>query len=803
MIKVERGTSPPTLNSVEVINALERGRSHVAAGGLRGTQQRFSVEDEIRTIGGEDLLRALVAQFDGRCAYTELPIPEPALDNALLHRPSRNASDLLGEPSPDHYWWLAGSWTNWYLASALVQEVKGSQFPVIGDRSKKGDAVDQGLFLDPCVDHPEWYLRFMPDGSVEARLHPSARERDAYGPQDRGAFNIAALGLNSGELVSSRRLAVASFMMDGDHVAWDVDTDAHVGAQRQVAARTVLEFATEHGPAETKAHFSTWLDTLTPELAALICSERQLLGRGAERLGPVIRAAITDHVRRLFPDVAPQLDAIFDPRFVSPRPDILGGPAPMTAPTPTGDPIPSTAQRAPIIERVVIKNFKAIRNAEFSMHPGDVIVGSGPGEDDIRVLGAKTFLGENGSGKSSILEAVSFALAGQELTPVMAGLGLEWRKFLRRTSDPENDPVRQGRVLVTFRDQSRIDLRFNHHKHWFVGPDPTVDFFVRAYGATRSLPPLEGEEGDVQTAAAQKIRIANMFDPRSTVLDAESWLLSLPDESFNLAATQIAELISYRTRWETGARPGAVLTRNDDRSEVRVHGDSLDSVSDGYGAIVSLMCDIMAGAASSDLSDLRNASGIVLIDEIGAHLHPSWRMFVTRLLRRAFPQMQFLTSTHEPLCLRGLFRGEVVLVQRDVDREVVLEEIDRSPSDYRVDQLLTSEFFGLQTTVDPDEDRKLQAYYRLLALPEHQRPPNYETQLVLFKPSFESQALGHSRRDQLAYEAIDTYLAARDTSTLAERRTQRDEAFRKIADIWERFGKDMKKLRRPIDEGSP
>ena len=89
------------------------------------------------------------------------------------------------------------------------------------------------------------------------------------------------------------------------------------------------------------------------------------------------------------------------------------------------------------------------------------------------------------------------------------------------------------------------------------------------------------------------------------------------------------------------------------------------------------------------------------------HLHPRWKMQITRTLRRVFPSMQFLVTTHEPLCLRGLVENEVVRVTLIVDPtwtawHAVFDPIEESPSRYRVDRLLTSAFFGLDTTIDPD-----------------------------------------------------------------------------------------------------
>ena len=43
--------------------------------------------------------------------------------------------------------------------------------------------------------------------------------------------------------------------------------------------------------------------------------------------------------------------------------------------------------------------------------------------------------------------------------------------------------------------------------------------------------------------------------------------------------------------------------------------------------------------------------GIVLIDEVDMHLHPSWQQAVVYDVRKAFPNVQFIVTTHSPQVL--------------------------------------------------------------------------------------------------------------------------------------------------------
>jgi hypothetical protein len=164
----------------------------------------------------------------------------------------------------------------------------------------------------------------------------------------------------------------------------------------------------------------------------------------------------------------------------------------------------------------------------------------------------------------------------------------------------------------------------------------------------------------------------------------------------------------------------------------------------------------MAGAGK--VSDMRDLSGIVLLDEIGTNLHPRWRMAIVDRLGRTFPRIQFIASTHEPLCLRGLGAGEVSVLKRD--RACVrLADSLPSPAGLRVDQLLTSDFFGLHTTIDPDVERDFEIYYDLpareksLSSAEREKLEEVRSQLP------QTTVLGSSRRDRLILQIVDRFIA--------------------------------------------
>ncbi len=66
-----------------------------------------------------------------------------------------------------------------------------------------------------------------------------------------------------------------------------------------------------------------------------------------------------------------------------------------------------------------------------------------------------------------------------------------------------------------------------------------------------------------------------------------------------------------------------------------------------------------------DSKRIANEHGIVFIDEIDAHLHPSWQQKVVPLLRRTFPNIQFFLTAHSPLVAAGCLEKEVTILRRN------------------------------------------------------------------------------------------------------------------------------------------
>ena len=97
----------------------------------------------------------------------------------------------------------------------------------------------------------------------------------------------------------------------------------------------------------------------------------------------------------------------------------------------------------------------------------------------------------------------------------------------------------------------------------------------------------------------------------------------------------------------------------------------LSLLSDGVRAVISLTADIAFRCArlNGHFGELaaKETKGVILIDEVDLHLHPAWQQRILQSLQVAFPEMQFIVSTHSPQVLSTVASSCIRLVFQDTE----------------------------------------------------------------------------------------------------------------------------------------
>jgi hypothetical protein len=114
-------------------------------------------------------------------------------------------------------------------------------------------------------------------------------------------------------------------------------------------------------------------------------------------------------------------------------------------------------------------------------------------------------------------------------------------------------------------------------------------------------------------------------------------------------------------------------------------------------------------------------SGIVLIDEIEKHLHPRWQRQIVKQLLDQFPAVQFIATTHSPICAGGLAdlaQGAGLMYYfKSITLGTVVHERAEPFTGWPYDQIITSEVFGLGSARDASTEAIIERIRR--AYDEH------------------------------------------------------------------------------------
>jgi predicted ATP-binding protein involved in virulence len=86
---------------------------------------------------------------------------------------------------------------------------------------------------------------------------------------------------------------------------------------------------------------------------------------------------------------------------------------------------------------------------------------------------------------------------------------------------------------------------------------------------------------------------------------------------------------------------------------------------------------------------------ILIIDEIDLHMHPAWQREIIENLTKTFTKTQFIVTAHSPLIAQAALDSNLVLLKKSKDEIRVINEPNIVKS-WRIDQVLTSDLFGLK-----------------------------------------------------------------------------------------------------------
>ena len=352
------------------------------------------------------------------------------------------------------------------------------------------------------------------------------------------------------------------------------------------------------------------------------------------------------------------------------------------------------------IDRLRIKNFKNFEKREFEF------------PEQFTVL-----IGDNGTGKTAVLDALAIAAGayflGIEDVPARGILKDE----VRRSDYGENieymTPVEieaEGFIKQDYHSKP-LYHRWKRSLNHIGGKTSTHDAFeivdtakrqaaevknnepvelplIAYYGTGRLWAEEVGKITYQKKASRFKLGYENSLQPKVSSRGFLAWYKTFEDEALkfgrgrDLLKAFNEAVISVVPEWQKISFSfleddlmGLYTTPTGEKIWM-----PFQLLSDGFRNIVGLVADLAYRCLQLnphlERKAIKNTAGIVLIAELDLHLHPKWQKSIVGDLKKTFPNIQFIATTHSPFIVQSLKRTELINLNKDTGEDPFRKSIE-------------------------------------------------------------------------------------------------------------------------------
>lgn len=342
------------------------------------------------------------------------------------------------------------------------------------------------------------------------------------------------------------------------------------------------------------------------------------------------------------------------------------------------------------LKKIDISNFKAIDKINIEFKPGFNIL-----------------IGDNGVGKTSILEAISVALGG-----FLAGIdGINTKHFTKDEIRCESEMLGEGSYNIKYITPIQVECDVELDKEIYtwtrkkssiraarstVEPRDICKKATQLSNDPNKILPLLNYQSVSRMWAQKREKSKDIFKKDNfsrnvgymDCLSQESnvkLLLNWCRRMEQISWQEDKKIAEYEAVKNALAKFMGVMNEScinkvfyDKKQEELMYkqGDKILPIgylSAGYQSLIWMVLEIayrMAVLNPNLLSDVtEKTSGIVLIDELDLHLHPKWQWKVIEALKRTFPNIQFIATTHSPIILASCKDEQVISIKSDLNIE--------------------------------------------------------------------------------------------------------------------------------------
>ncbi len=573
--------------------------------------------------------------YFNKCAYCESKLPS---SSGVINQ-YRPKSRVDGNSKHLGYYWLVYEWSNLLFVCPVCNRNKGTHFPIENENDRvyepkntveitqflanKSPLIDEKpLLLNPEIDEPKEHLNYANDGRI-------------HGKTVRGNLTIEILCLNREQLLFSRLQKVNEI--------------------KSILRQSLFLF-TENKT--SKIAFIKYFDLVFDRIKQQSQpeSEYSLLGyymlQNFEEffINDFENENVKDLLRKAFHYYITKIELISEP---------------------SKDVYINESNILPYsLKQIQIENFRGIIKTGISNLPID---------------SQWIFLaGNNGAGKTSVIQAIALGLWGQADT-------------LDKQYENSNIAIEINNNRQNIINNLKNSSNFTPFK-----------YFV-AYGPSRlSMQSDSSENAEIKESS----RTYNVFNDNGMLLNIESELSRWSQiekfkaryESIKSLLIEILNISDIKVEEKNYKK--LLYKEKEENGDSSYNWLELKNIASGYRSIIGMVGDMLLRfykIEEYENINPKDIAGIVLIDELDLHLHPKWQKRLVEVLTTTFKKIQFIVSTHSFIPLLGAPQNSVFLkVGRNVEKGVFIERINLNIKVLLPETLLTSELFDFKSITHKD-----------------------------------------------------------------------------------------------------
>lgn len=316
------------------------------------------------------------------------------------------------------------------------------------------------------------------------------------------------------------------------------------------------------------------------------------------------------------------------------------------------------------IKSASIKNIRSIKNCTLTF-------------PDEQFAGWHVLIGDNGSGKSTVLKAISLALIGEQNA---LALRQNWNEWITRSHNSAQIDLEIIPTQKALWDTLPRQLIIQHDKYSgsITTPRKKIDEsrieegFSAAFGPFRRFTGSDKEYERLMKFSPRFAAHLSIFGEDIALTEALEWLKDLHHKELegrkeSQLLKQIYEFINQDDFLPHQIRMADVSSEGVVFRDIQGFVIPVEQLSDGFRSILSMTFELIRQLSIAYPDEALFSkdgkkivlSGVVLIDEIDAHLHPEWQRRIGFWLTEHFPKIQFIVTTHSPLVCQAAVKGSI------------------------------------------------------------------------------------------------------------------------------------------------